>query len=165
MKYSLISLLLFLSLGVFAQQQPWRTVEKNGMSFSWRVEGNILEGKLKSPTFGWVAVGFNDKSGIVGSNLIMTRCVNGEGYGEDQFVTGMGVHPTIESLDGHPGITIFDGDEDEEGTWIHFQLDLTEDGYHYLFGPGETCFLTLAYSVADEFDHHSSMRAEVELEW
>lgn len=165
METTLFLITILLASTVFSQSQPWRTVEKNGMSFSWRVEGNILEGKLKSPAFGWVAVGFNDKPGIVGSNLIMTRCVNGEGYGEDQFVTGMGVHPTIESLDGHPGLTIFDGNEDEEGTWVYFQLDLTEDGYHYLFGPGETCYFTLAYSVADEFDHHSRMRTEVEIEW
>lgn len=165
MKTTLSLLTLLLASTAFSQPQPWRSVEKNGMSFTWRINGKMLEGKLKSPAFGWVAVGFNDKSGIVGSNLIMTRCVNGEGYGEDQFVTGMGVHPPIESLDGHPGLTILDADEDEEGTWIYFQLDLTEDGYHYLFEPGETCYLTLAYSVADEFDHHSRMRTEVELEW
>lgn len=165
MKCSLVSLLLFLSLGVFAQQQPWRTVEKNGMSFTWRINGNLLEGKLKSPAFGWVAVGFNDKPGIVGSNLIMTHCVNGEGYGEDQFVTGMGIHPPVESQGGTSGLTILDADEDEEGAWVHFQLELNDDGYHYLFENGETCFLTLAYSVADEFDHHSRMRTEVEIEW
>lgn len=165
MKTTLFLLPILLAYTAFSQPHPWRTVEKNGMSFTWRINEKVLEGKLKSPAFGWVAVGFNDKPGIVGSNLIMTRCVNGEAYGEDQFVTGMGLHPTIESLDGHPGLAILDADEDEEGTWIYFQLDLTEDGYHYLFEPGETCYLTLAYSVADEFDHHSRMRTEVEIEW
>lgn len=165
MKTILFFITIILTSTAFSQQQLWRTAEKNDMSFTWRVDGNILEGKLRSPAFGWAAVGFNDKSGIVGNNLIMTGFVNGDGYGEDQFVTGMGVHPTVESLGGTSGLTILDADEDAEGTWVHFQLKLTDDGYHYFFEAGQTCYLTLAYSVADEFDHHSRMRTEVEIEW
>ena len=141
------------------------TIEQNGMTFTWEVEGNGIIATVTGPLQGWLAVGFSNKSGIVGSNLLMMQVTEDGLYGEDQLVTGVGIHPTIESLGGQSGLQVVEGEESEEGTTIRFRMVFYEDPFHHQLIPGDTCFLTLAYSVADEFDHHSRMRTETQIRW
>ena len=144
---------------------PWREITQNGMTFRWKVTGNMLEGSVHGPLQGWVAVGVSPRTGIVGSNLLMFRVDEAGAYGEDQYVTGAGVHPTIASLGGRPGLRVVSGEQSADGTTVHFELMLYDDGYHPQFQAGDACSLTLAYSVVDEFDHHSRMRTEAEITW
>lgn len=162
MKQFLFSILMTMPLMGFSQAT---TIQQNGMTFTWEVEGNEIIATVTGPLQGWLAVGFSDKPGIVGSNLLMMRVTEDGLYGEDQLVTGVRMHPTIESLEGQSGLLLLDGKESEEGTSIRFRMVFYEDPFHHQLIPGDICYLTLAYSVADEFDHHSRMRTETQIRW
>ena len=50
-----------------------KKIEKNGMQVQWKHQGGQLDVEIFAPTKGWIAIGFNKKNALQGTNLIMGK--------------------------------------------------------------------------------------------
>ena len=125
----------------------------------WSHEKELITFSVTAPTDGWIALGFTEGESIVGTNLIMMRVDNGLVYAEDQFVVGFGEHPTVESIGGKSQIFNLSGIEKKNETTVTFSITKKkEDAYHFDLFEGKELNIWLAWSVSDDFDHHSRER-------
>ena len=147
-----------------AQEATKKSVTRGGMTFEWEMKDGRLHGKLDAPHTGWVVVGFNLQNNIVGSNLLMFRVKNGKVEARDLRTVAMGDPRTDESLGGSNDITNVSGREENGHTYINFEYPLhSGDKHDYPLTSGEKTWVILAWSVSDDWDHHSRMRQHVEL--
>ena len=159
-----MKLLLLIFMTLSTQLLSAKKISHNNMTFEWVFVGQDIQITLTAPTLGWVACGFNIKSGLKGTNLIMAAVKKGKVAIEDQFVSSPGNHQTILSLGGNNQIDKSSGSETSSQTTVRFHLNTSKtDSYHYKLEKGETYYLLLAYSREDDFDHHSMMRTEVKI--
>ncbi|MEM9361084.1 MAG: DOMON domain-containing protein [Bacteroidota bacterium] len=150
---------LFYSIS-FGQQ-----VTVNQMDVSWTFKDNTITFDASAPDDGWIALGFNTKDDIVGSNLIMVNVIDGTVNSEDLFVVGVGNPKPVSQLGSQSQIIDASGGESSEKTWVSFSLPTDAvDKYHMDLKKGEKIWLICAFSMEDEFDHHSRMRKHVEIE-
>ena len=114
-------------------------IDVAGMHVAWRFVDDAIEFTATAPTTGWVAVGFNTKDDIVGANLVMGAVQHGILQIADKYVVDF----------GDPR---------------RFRLPITaSDRYHLNLQPGTTLYLIAAYSMDDDFAHHSRMRKHVQI--
>ncbi|MEM6264099.1 MAG: DOMON domain-containing protein [Bacteroidota bacterium] len=145
-------------------EEDFRSIQKNGMAFQWRIQGEFLEMKLSGPTIGWIAMGFNPKPGLTGTNLIMGHVTDQGTKMEDLYILGPGNPQPVNKLGGTFSLPAIKGHEDDSGTYLEYQIPLqAKDAYHHTLKPGQQYYVLLAYSVSDDFDHHSRMRTEVSI--
>ncbi|MEM9985902.1 MAG: DOMON domain-containing protein [Bacteroidota bacterium] len=142
-------------LTLFAQDR----ISYGGMEVDYERVGDSLEVKLRAPTQGWLALGFNEQNDIVGSDLKMMAVAAGKIIVDDQWVTAPGVHPSDETMAGHTNIRVLSAEEADNFTQFHLRLPLvTSDKNDLSLKAGQSLWLIMAYSVSDDFDHHSRMR-------
>ena len=136
----------------------------DGMDVAWEYDGDLLTFKLHSPYQGWVALGFNQANDIVNTNLVM-GAVSEQGVAMEEFyVVSFGNPQPVASLGGHPAVQRYLGLEDASGTSFEFTIDTrSRDGFHYDLHEGQKVWLICAYSLADDFGHHSIMRRHLEI--
>lgn len=161
--FMLALLCSILTIPLSAQQ----IVKAGKMTFSahW-LDDQTIEISLEAPTQGWLAVGFNQKNNILNSDLIMLRVKGGKVEGEDQFVTDFQKHPKDTSLGGSRDIKVISGVETTKGTSITLQIPAqSADTYDFIHQKQKDFWLILAYSVDDDFDHHSIMRKHFLFQW
>ncbi|MEL6484716.1 MAG: DOMON domain-containing protein, partial [Bacteroidota bacterium] len=146
---------LFVFTGLKAQQ----SVEASGIVFQYEVQNDSLHAVLNARTKGWVGVGFNSKNSIVGSDLLLFHVRGKQVKDTDLFVKGAG-NPVKDSENGGKNtISIKKGTEDGGYTKIHFSIPLDSgDPNDFVHVLGQKAWLILAYSVSDDFDHHSRVR-------
>jgi len=142
-----------------------KTISENGFQATWYFQDDQLVVEMVAPTEGWVALGFNERDDIVGTNLIMGAVVDDQIIIEDQYVVKPGEHPPAEQIGGQSAIMTASGSEQNGQTTISFSLpQKAVDQYHYDLSPQREIFLILAYSREDDFEHHSLMRKHVKIE-
>ena len=136
-----------------------KLLEAEEFSLQWEHEEAHVTFTLSAPTTGWIALGFTENEDIVDSNLIMMKVDDDLVYAEDQFVTGFGKHPTIQTLGGTSRIFNLDGNEKKGHTTVSFSITKEKlDQYHFDLSEGNKINVWLAWSVSDDFDHHSRKR-------
>ena len=129
------------------------------MIMHYSIEHDSLHVHLRAPTRGWLAIGFHNKNNIIGNDLKMLRVIDGMVQGEDQFVTGFQQHPEDKSVGGDNHLFLKGGRETDIFTEIWFSIPLQSgDQYDFSHVAGKGCWVMLAYSVSDDFQHHSRMR-------
>lgn len=134
------------------------------MVIKWNERADHWVFEMSAPTEGWLALGFNTKNSIVHTNLIMATVKAGVLESEDLYVVGFGNPQPVEKLGGKSAIHQLQGEEKAGRTTIRFSIPKTAiDKYHYDLQPGQDLWLICAYSRADEFDHHSTMRQHVQV--
>ena len=139
-------------------------VQVERMKVSWEHKGDMVTFTASAPDDGWVALGFNSKNDIVGSNLIMIGVKEGKITEEDFYVVGAGNPKPVGVLGSKSQIRNPGGTDKNGITTITFSLPVKAfDKYHYDLSKGNTLWLICAYSMEDEFDHHSRMRRHVEI--
>jgi|GEM_PF-2252169 len=154
----LLGLYLFQFAGLYGQQ----TAHVAGISFAYSIEQNKLVCKMEAPTNGWVGVGFNKQNSIVGSDLLLFNIVNGKSTYTDLFVKSAGNPKKDIDLGGENSIRLIDSQENENNTMVHFSIPLnSDDPFDFTHKIGESFWLILAYSVEDEFEHHSRVRKHI----
>lgn len=152
-------LLCLMALLAASQLTAQMDVSLGGMRWQGERRGDFLVMEVYAPTQGWVGVGFNRDNGIVGSDLLLLRVLDGKADGTDLFVKGAGDPRTDESLGGSHDLEIIDFAETREGTYLKFRRPWPgEDTYDFPLREGESFWLILAYSTHDDFGHHSRMR-------
>lgn len=118
---------------------------------------------MKSPQNGWVAIGINTEDNLIHSNLIMGSINHGKPILSDRHVISLGNHKSMEELFAHSQTELIFHSE-ENGTLIQFSIPNNSiDNYHYNLIKGNTYYLVMAYSMEDDFSHHSIMRTTVKI--
>ncbi len=141
------------------ETQSLQSITVEGMTVSWYFAEEFIHITATAPTRGWVAVGFNQRDDIVGANLVMGAVLSEEVKLEDHFVVRMGEHYPVEQLGGASAITDLHGVEEGAQTHLRFRLPIhAGDPYHFDLKSGASLYLIVAYSVDDDFAHHSRMR-------
>lgn len=136
-----------------------KRLEAEGFVLEWTHYEDYLRISISAPSTGWVAVGFTEGTGIVNTNLIQGRSKEGEVHMEDQYVVALGKHPKVEELSVDPRIFDFEGVEKDGNTTLSFSIYKAKvDDLHYDLSEGNEINVWLAYSVSDDFDHHSRKR-------
>lgn len=135
-----------------------------GMQVEWEYNGDLLTFKLHSPYQGWIGLGFNAANDIVNTNLIMGAVAGETIKLEEFYVLGVGNPQPISELGGQKTVQDYLGIEDATGTSFQFSIDTSlRDEFHYDLGEGQSIWLICAYSMEDDFGHHSIMRRHVEV--
>lgn len=136
-----------------------KSLKTEGFTLEWTHISGGVEFSLTAPTTGWVAVGFTEGQSIVDTNLIQGCVEKGKVIVQDQFVTGFGEHPPVEALAVQSRISQIKGLEKNGSTTISFVIEKEKlDNLHYNLAEGKEINVWLAYSVSDDFDHHSRKR-------
>lgn len=150
MKYILFVLMLMGSSNV---------LKTDGFELKWDHQSETIKFRLTAPTTGWVAVGFTETGDLMDTNLIQGRVKEGKVFIQDQFITGFGEHPPVEALAVPSRISELEGEEKNGFTTIVFSISKKKmDKLHYDLPKGKEINVWLAYSVSDDFSHHSRKR-------
>lgn len=136
-----------------------KTLHAEEFQLEWTHNENEVKFTLSAPTSEWLAVGFTEGRRIEDTNLIQGCFHEGEVFMQDQYVTDFGEHPPVEALGVPSRISSVEGRQQNGNTIISFSI-LKEklDKLHYDLSEGKEINVWLAYSVSDNFDHHSRKR-------
>ncbi|MGB0521392.1 MAG: DOMON domain-containing protein [Flammeovirgaceae bacterium] len=140
-------------------QSYTNTLAVEKMNIEWEREADLIHFKLTAPTTGWLAVGFNDKNDILHADLKMLRVKHGKTEGLDLYVVGFGNPKPDDTLGGTNSLLRLSGSEQKNQTRISFSIQLDDE--HYSDGKlnfSKPIWFIAAYSVSDDFGHHSIMR-------
>jgi len=100
------------------------TVEAKDITFSWKVEGDKLAGKVSAKTEGWVGVGFNPSNKMKDANFILGYVKDGKVTIEDDYGATSTSHKTDDSQGGSSDVTQVSGSENDGVTTIEFVIPL-----------------------------------------
>ncbi len=153
--------MLFLGFaGLYGQQ----SIKASGITFSYEINGDALKCALTAPTQGWIGVGFNHNNSIVGSDLLLFHVVDGKPSSRDLYVKEVGNPINDKANGGSNTITLIDGMEDDSSTKVVFSIPLnSRDPNDFVHIIENEFWLILAYSVDDDFRHHSRVRKHLPL--
>jgi hypothetical protein len=159
---NLITILLILTIGGVHQKtraQDMQEVNKNGMKVGWEIIDDQLYVEMSAPTKGWVAIGFNTTSQLKGTSLLMGHVKGANSEVVDFFVRAPGDYEPVTELGGVSVITQSEGKEEGGATHISFHIPLRPNSeFHQQLVVGEMYHLLMAFSLEDDFKHHSVMR-------
>ncbi|MCI4667235.1 MAG: DOMON domain-containing protein [Bacteroidia bacterium] len=141
-----------------------KQIEKNDMKVSWEFEKDVINIRLSAPTQGWIAIGFNEVSGLKGNYLLMARVVEGKAELVEHFVFAPGDYQAITKSSPNPKVIEVSGQEENGTTDISFSLKGNfSDEFRKSLVPKKDYHLLMAYSVSDNFKHHSRMRTSIKI--
>lgn len=136
------------------------TIEAKDMSFSWKIDGANLAGKISAKTDGWVGVGFNPSEKMKDANFVLGYVKDGEAKIVDEFGTTSTGHKNDDELGGKTDVTLVGGTEEGGMTTIEFVLPLQsgdeKDGT--LSVDGDTVVLLAYGSGRDSFKSKHKFR-------
>ncbi|MEL6561578.1 MAG: DOMON domain-containing protein [Bacteroidota bacterium] len=159
LKFGMIMLLLVVT-GSHIEAQ--NTTAVGGISFTYTIQRDSLACTLEAKTNGWIGVGFNDKNSIVNSDLLLFNIINGIASSTDLYVKGVGNPQKDSVLGGANTVRRLNGIEKDGITKVTFTIPLrSEDPFDFEHRFKEPYWLILAYSVEDDFSHHSRVREHV----
>lgn len=154
-------LLMLLLLNMGCSQD---LIEANGMIVKWRHQDDRVYFDLYAPTGGWLAIGFNETPGLKDTYLIMGHVTNRKTTVQEHYVLAPGDYRTFDQLREPISVMDISGSERNGETRISFSLP-ESSFYQYTknLKPGTEFHLLMAYSVADDFKHHSRMRTSIKI--
>jgi hypothetical protein len=163
-KFLCMAILISESFSVEAQKINFNSTTINGMTFRWRFDKEHLQCRVTAPTKGWVAIGFNAKDELSGTNLIMGAVEQDYVTIDDRFIVKPGDHKSITELGGSEAIVQRAGAEENGKTSISFSIPLSvNDKFHHNLVEGQEYYVLMAFSQEDDFQHHSIMRTTIKL--
>jgi hypothetical protein len=115
-----------------------------GMSLFWQNDGTYLYVAAISPGTGWVGVGFSNRPGKPGSNILLGAVADGMVTIQDNY----GVTRELHLADKTSSVASFGGSEDRGETTIEFVIPLASgDAQDTTLVPGQTVYVILAYQA------------------
>jgi hypothetical protein len=159
-----MAMLISENFSVEAQKTDFNSTTVNGMTFQWRFSKDHLQCKATAPTDGWVAIGFNTKNELSGTNLIMGAVEQDYITIDDRFIVKPGDHKSIIELGGSEAVAQRRGKEENGKTSISFSIPLSvNDKFHHNLIEGKEYYVLMAFSQEDDFQHHSIMRTTIKI--
>ncbi len=164
MKFLPLLLIGFIISTSLSAQNEKNQIQVERMQISWEHKEGQIAFTASAPDDGWVALGFNTKNNIVNSNLVMIGVTEDGVQAEDFYVVSAGNPKPVKSLGSKSQIKNYHGWEKQGRTTITFSLPVeSTDDYHLDLKKGDKIWLICAYSMEDDFGHHSRMRRHVEI--
>ncbi len=115
-----------------------------GMLLFWQNDATTLYVGLISPGTGWLSVGFSDRAGKPGSNIILGAVVDGSVTIQDNY----GVTRQLHLADKVSSIVTFGGSEEPGQTTLEFVIPLASgDAQDATLAPGQMVHVILAYQA------------------
>lgn len=160
MKYTFFLIALIPNLLPFQENR----ISKSGMELQWSYIQDQIHFKIKAPSDGWLAIGFNPNEGITDSYLLMARVIDGRVEVVEHYTLSPGNYKSLEKLGGQSLVQNQKGWEKESSTEVEFSIPINaQTKYRYDLSPGKEYKLILAYSREDDFKHHSMMRTSTNI--
>jgi len=131
---------------------PLREFSIDGLTARWQTEGNALLVDLDGATDGWVLIGFNDLDALAGSRLFFARVVSGKLDVQEHLA----VPPEHRRVD-RSGLLGLAHATERMRTRVRVSIPLGEHERVSLT-PSRSYYVTLAWSMSDDFFHHSARR-------
>jgi len=139
-------------------------IQKNDMFVEWNYQEDKIEFEIKSPTKGWLAIGFSESSSLKGTYLVMGNVIDENVNVVEHYTLKPGLYKPITELGGSAEAIIVSGIESNNNTTIKFLLPIASDSkFKKHLTKGATYNLLMAYSLEDDFQHHSIMRTSVKI--
>jgi len=161
---TLIICMAMLSIGLFHQKPNMKEISKNNMTVRWKTEQEIIHFEMEAPTDGWVAIGFNETSSLTGTYLLMGRVKNGKTEVVEHYTSQPGSYKPIVQYGVASQITIISGTETGNFTRLKFSIPVAAASkYHKELLTDSKWTLLMAFSLDDDFQHHSIMRTSVDI--
>lgn len=143
-----------------------QAIERGGLQVGLEVRGDQLKIEAKAPTQGWMVVGFNDRKGLQGARLLFMRVRNGRAECElhrTDFAYPRPFHRPRTHIGGKNAVSEVEGQQNESETRVSCSIPMKSgEPLDIELYPGKPFHLILAWSVSDDFDHHSRFRTELE---
>lgn len=118
-----------------------------GMSLYWQNDAATLHVGLVSPGTGWAGVGFSDRTGKPGSNIIIGAVKNGTVTLQDNY----GVTKQLHLPDWQSSLLATGGSETNGRTTLEFAIPLLGDGAQDVtLAPGGSVAVILAYQATKD---------------
>jgi hypothetical protein len=118
-----------------------------GMSLFWQNDATNLYVGLVSPGTGWAGVGFSNRTGKPGSNIILGAVANGTVAIQDNY----GVTKELHLVDRAPSLLAIGGSETSGETTLEFIIPLASgDLQDVSLVPGQTVAVILAYQATKD---------------
>ena len=118
-----------------------------GMSLFWQNDATNLYVGLVSPGTGWAGVGFSNRSGKPGTNIILGAVSNGTVTIEDHY----GVTKELHLPDKTSSLLAIGGSETNGETTLEFVIPLASgDSQDVTLVPGQTVAVILAYQATQD---------------
>ena len=153
-------LLLGLSFASLEAQQPKLAI--GGMEVAWEFDKDTIIFTAIAPDDGWVGLGFNSKNAIEGANLFLFNHSKDGSSAMEYYVVSAGNPKPVKTLGSKEQLITYTTEEMDGKTHVRFSLPTTAvDNYHFNLRPNTTLWLICAYSMEDEFEHHSRMRKHI----
>lgn len=153
-----------LTLTQVQPQDNMKEVRKNNMTVRWKMEKEHIHFEMKAPTNGWVAIGFNETTSLAGTYLLMGRIRNGKAEVVEHYTDKPGSYKPISEYGIASQINTISGDEKGNMTKLKFSIPISKSSkYHKQLSTDTKWTLLLAYSVDDDFQHHSIMRTSADI--
>lgn len=136
---------------VLALGDPHGASTAGGMDVRWWWQEQELVVLLDAPTRGWVAVGFGERETLAGSRLLLAA-VRSDGAVAEEHRAEPPVHPFVRRL------AVRAAEETSERTRVLVAFPRAAVAGGPQLAPGIRVGLTLAFSLEDDFAHHSVFR-------
>lgn len=157
-------LLMIISVTMVFANNEENTVTRNGMTINWSYSGDRIFFEMQAPTQGWVAIGFNDSAEIKGTYLLMGNVINDKPQVVEHFTISPGNYKPFKTLGADNEAQDIEGFESNDRTQLKFSLPINPTN-HYArnLKNGLEYNMLIAYSLDDDFTHHSIMRASIKV--
>lgn len=155
---------LFLGLVLASLQRPQQKLAVGGMEVHWEFYKDTITFTAVAPDDGWIGLGFNTQDAIKGSNLFLFNHTKNGDAAMEYYVVGPGNPKPIQSMGSQEQLITYTTQEIKGHTQVTFSLPTSAlDDYHFDLKPNTSIWLICAYSMEDEFEHHSRMRKHVKV--
>ena len=162
---SLIISMALLTITQVQTQGKMKEINKNNMKVRWKIEKIYIYFEIEAPTDGWVAIGFNESASLAGTYLLMGHIQNGKVEVVEHYTDKPGSYKPIADYGISNQTISISGYEKGNKTRLKFAIPIKKASkYHKQLLPGTKWTLLLAYSLEDDFQHHSIMRTSVDIE-
>ncbi|MFH2131759.1 MAG: DOMON domain-containing protein [bacterium] len=94
------------------------------MTFSWKIQEQLLYVKLTAATTGWVGIGFNPSTKMQDANFVLGYVKNGTVIMTDAYGVRPKEHIDDTAMNGQNNVVSVSGSEQGEFTTIEFSLPL-----------------------------------------
>ena len=157
--FNVLTILGSLIAGNYDMPSRHGIIIKQQMKVSWRATEGMVHFELTAPVTGWMAIGLNTSSQLEGTYLIMARVVDDKAEVVEHKVISPGVYRPFQELDTGTAVADIHGNEGEGTTTVSFSLpEMNVSPLAFPVNEGQDYKLLMAYSVSDDFQHHSIMR-------
>ncbi|MFS4449706.1 DOMON domain-containing protein [Maribacter sp. 2307UL18-2] len=160
----IIVCMAILTITQIQPQDTIKKVRKNNMTVGWKMEKEYIHFEMEAPTNGWVAIGFNETKSLAGTYLLMGRIRNGKAEVLEYYTEKPGSYKPIADLGIPNRVISISGHEKGNLTKLKFSVPIGKSSkYHKQLSTDSKWTMLLAYSLDDDFQHHSIMRTSVNI--